>query len=973
MPKKYALQGKRMTAFQRQPNGDRDPLSATIHFLGDLLGNVIREQAGTAAFDLEEQMRGLAKDLRAVAIDRSDAAERIAALQAEIQRLVAGMPSGQMRDLIRSFSTYFALVNLSEQLQRIWVLRDRAQRHPDEPRAESIMAAVIELKQAGVTAPAIQGWLDSALILPVFTAHPTEARRRTTLEKLRRIADIVEHERTGLAVLGPDDATRAIIEEIVGLWQSDEVRIVRPTVLDEVKNGLYYFDASLYDLIPRLYRDLERALHMYYPEHVWRVPALLRFGSWMGGDRDGNPFVTPEVTIETVRLLRMAGLRRQISAIEELSHRLGQSIRQVAISAELQQSLDADAARFPAVAELLAHRNPYEPYRQKCTYIREKLLHSLEYASKHIPDWGRAAPLPPVGMFYHRADDLLVELLVIDRSLRANAGAAVADGTLHDLIRQVEVFGLHVATLDIRQHSERHTAALAEVLKAVGVCADYAALDEAARVELLAREVADSRPLIPTRLLYTPETIETIQTFRTVAAILEQLSPEALQTYVISMTRGVSDMLAVLLFAKEAGLYQPDQGVSRLHIVPLFETGADLAGCAAIMQQALELPVYRAQVRLRGNQQEIMIGYSDSNKDVGFAAANWALYQAQRALRDLAAEQGIELRLFHGRGGAIGRGGGPANQAILAQPPGSIGNQIKITEQGEVIADRYGLPALAHRHLEQVVNAVLRAGFAPQTDAPLAWEHTLEQLADISRRHYRALVYENENFLPYYHTATPIAEISRLKIGSRPASRKNSGRIEDLRAIPWVFSWMQSRHTLPGWYGLGYALETFVSSSEFKVLSSELDQATENSKFKTQTSKLELLQDMYQNWPFFRSMIDSAQMILGKADLQVAERYAELTPDPAVAREIFGAIQDEYARTSRLIAQVAQVEHLLDRSPVLQKSIARRNPYIDPMSYVQVELLRRLRADPAGPEHLALEDAILLSISGIAAGLKNTG
>jgi len=407
-----------MTALQRQPNGERDRLSATIHFLGDLLGNVIREQAGAAAFELEERVRGLAKDLRATEADRPDAATRLPALQAEMQRLVAGLPSDQMRALIRSFSTYFALVNLSEQLQRIWVLRDRAQRHPHEPPAESIMAAVIELKQAGVEASAIQRWLDSALILPVFTAHPTEARRRTTLEKLRRIADIVERDSTGFAIAQDADAQQAIVEEIVGLWQSDEVRIVRPTVIDEVKNGLYYFDVSLYDLIPRLYRELERALREHYPEHVWRVPALLRFGSWMGGDRDGNPFVTPEVTIETVRLLRMAGLRHQISAIEELSHRLGQSSRQVAISEELQRSLDADAERFPAVAELLAHRNPYEPYRQKCTYIREKLLRSLEYAGQHAPDWGSAEPLPPEGMFYHRAGELLAELRVIERSLR---------------------------------------------------------------------------------------------------------------------------------------------------------------------------------------------------------------------------------------------------------------------------------------------------------------------------------------------------------------------------------------------------------------------------------------------------------------------------------------------------------------------------------------------------------------------------
>ena len=367
--------------------------------------------------------------------------------------------------------------------------------------------------------------------------------------------------------------------------------------------------------------------------------------------------------------------------------------------------------------------------------------------------------------------------------------------------------------------------------------------------------------------------------------------------------------------------------------------------------------------------QEVMIGYSDSNKDVGFVAANWALYQAQRALRDLAAREGIELRLFHGRGGAIGRGGGPANQAILAQPPGSVGGQIKITEQGEVISDRYGMPDLARRHLEQVVNAVLLAGFAPREDAPPEWEQALERLAGIARGHYRALVYEHPDFLRYFRSATPIAEISRLKIGSRPASRKHSDRIEDLRAIPWVFSWMQSRHTLPGWYGLGFALETFISSSEFSVLSSELNNADDE----TQNSKLELLQHMYAEWPVFRAMIDNAQMILGKADLHIAERYAELAPEPRVAEAIFGAVRAEYERTSTMVCKVAKIRHLLDNSPVLQKSIARRNPYVDPLSYIQIELLRRLRAAPEGPDHTALEDVILLSISGIAAGLKNTG
>jgi phosphoenolpyruvate carboxylase len=925
-------------------NGER--LSATIRLLGDALGQVIREQAGDAAYALEERVRKLTKAMRA--------AEQPEEASAALQEIVSDLSVGQARDLLKSFGTYFALVNLSEQLQRLWVLQERAEQNPDTPRTESIAAAVAELKRNGVEPAELQQWLNSALVLPVFTAHPTEARRRTTLEKLRRLAVLVERR---LAQPNADelhDLNQRISEEVVGLWQSDEVRVIRPTVLDEVKNGLYYFEATLFNVIPELYRDLERALVRHYPDHRWHVPPILRFGSWMGGDRDGNPFVTPDVTVEAVRHLRGWAIKQQIAAVEELSRRLSQSVRQVPVSEALHASLAADAALFPDTARLLERRNPHELYRQKCTYIREKLLRSQRHAATHEPDWGSADPLPTAGTFYHHSGELLDDLKVMEQSLRSNAGASIADGALHDMVRQAEVFGLHAATLDIRQHSERHNNALAEVLRVAGVCDDYLALSEPERVELLAREVATPRPLVPARLPYSAPTAEIVQTFRTVAALIEQLSPESIHTYIISMTTGASDLLAVLLFAKEARLYLPDQGISRLNIVPLFETGADLEGCDAVMTSCLHLPVYREHLRLRGNVQEVMIGYSDSNKDAGFVAANWALYQAQRALRDMARREGIGLRLFHGRGGSIGRGGGPANSAILAQPPGSIGNQIKITEQGEVIADRYGMPRLAHRHLEQVVNAVLRAQFASRHDAPGEWEQALEQLAAIARDHYRTLVYENANFIPYFRTATPIAEISRLNIGSRPASRRNSDRIQDLRAIPWVFSWMQSRHTLPGWYGLGHALETFVQGDRG-------DEA------------LALLQDMYQNWMFFRSMIDSAQMILGKADLQIAARYAELTPDAAVAQEIFGAVQEEYGRTSTMICKVAQIDHLLERSAVLRTSIDRRNPYIDPMSYVQVEMLRRLRADPEGPEHTALEDAILLSISGIAAGLKNTG
>lgn len=949
---------------------DNDRLSIIIHFLGDLLGEIIREQAGADAFHLVEQLRALGKALRNGAHERADE---------ELRSLAARMTVADIQVVIKAFNAYFALVNLAEQMQRTWILRERERRDPDMPRAESIGAAIAELQAREIPAAIVQEWLDTARIQPVFTAHPTEARRRTALEKTRRLAVLLDQLVTG-ELHGFERAEHAarIREEIVALWQTDEVRVVKPTVIDEVKNGMFYFESGLFDLVPRLYRELEYVLRQTYPEHQWRVPPLLRYGSWMGGDRDGNPNVTHPVTIQAVRMMRVAALRRSIADIEDLSHRLGQSVRQAPVSDDLRASLAIDAAQFPEVAELLAQRNPLELYRQKCTYIREKLLRSLAYTEQVTLDWGGAGQPRSSGERYAGRDDLLADLRVMEHSLRTNGAAAVADGALHDLIRRVEVFGLHVATLDIRQHSERHTAALAEVLATAGVCADYTALSEAERTALLTREMASPRPLIPARLAYTPDTVEVIATFRTIAAILEQLSPDSIETYIVSMTRGASDILAPLLFAREAGLFQPGR-FSRLHIAPLFETGADLAGCDTILDACLAMPVYRDHLALRGNLQEVMIGYSDSNKDVGYVAANWALYQAQRRLRDLGRRHGLHLRLFHGRGGAIGRGGGPANHAILAQPPGSVGGQIKITEQGEVIADRYGLPLLAYRHIEQVINAVLRASLIPRDDAPPAWEQALERLAALARRQYRALVYERPDFVPYFRHATPIAEISRLNIGSRPASRRNTERIEDLRAIPWVFSWMQSRHTIPGWYGLGFALETLVyeGASAAETLWStgpEHSAALPDEPHPTSAiDRLAMLQEMYLHWPFFRMMIDNAQMILGKADLLIAAHYAELAPDQEAAASIFAAIRDEYVRASRMIRQIARIEHLLDNSPVLQTSILRRNPYIDPMSYLQIELLRRLRAAPDGPEHAEIEDAILLSISGLAAGLMNTG
>lgn len=920
----------------------RDRLSLAIRTLGATLGDVIRAQEGEAIYALEERVRTLSKALRAG--DNP-------ALRAEMDSIVARLTVAEAAALLRAFSTYFALVNLSEQMQRIWSLRDRVRADDDAPRPESIGAAVAELRAAGVSAAALQDWIANALIVPVFTAHPTEARRRTTLEKLRRLADLIDTQfAQPLDAAARDELARAVLEEVEGLWQSDEVHVVRPTVLDEVKNGLFYFEHGLFGRIPSLYREIEFELRRYYPEHSWRVTPLLRFGSWMGGDRDGHPNVTHDVTLRTVRLLRTAALRCYITAVESLSHRLSQSSRQVTISSALQESVALDAAAFPELTSTMQSRIPFEPYRQKCTYMHEKLLGALAHTEQVEPAWGSDPPAPTRTRYLDVAE-FVADLEVLDDSLRANAASATASGALADLIRQVEVFGFRTATLDIRQNSERHGSAVAEILAAAQVCDDYDALDEDQRTALLARELDNSRPLIPTRLPYSEETCEIVTTLRTVAAILDQLNPGAIETYVVSMSRGASDLLEVLLLAREAGLARSADGIARLHIVPLFETGDDLAASAQVLGACLAVPAYREHLRLRGDVQEVMIGYSDSNKDVGFVSANWALYQAQRAMNAFAAREGIRMRLFHGRGGSIGRGGGPANRAILAQPPGSVGNQIKITEQGEVIADRYALPQLAHRHLEQLINAVLRMGFAPPDVTPPDWEAALEELARLSCDAYRSLVYDDPRFLAFFRSATPIAEISRLNIGSRPASRRGSQRIEDLRAIPWVFSWMQSRYTLPGWYGLGTALAQFSDTPE----------------------RCALLQQMYADWPFFRTMIDNAQMILGKADMQIAQHYASLVPDAALRTAIATQITDEYARAVNQVLQVVQAQELLADAPVLKTSISRRNPYVDPLSYVQVELLRRLRADPDGPEHEAVEDAILLSISGIAAGLKNTG
>jgi phosphoenolpyruvate carboxylase len=767
-----------------------------------------------------------------------------------------------------------------------------------------------------------------------------------------RIAPLLPHERETLLA--------NIEEQIISIWQSDDVRVSKPTVLDEVTNGLHYFQDVLLKTIPGLYRDLERILHEEDATYPWRVPSLLRFGFWMGGDRDGNPFVTTDVTMETVRMLRATVIEHLINEVNRLSYHLSQSSHYVGISADLHARIERAAPLFPELTAWLQDSFSREPYRQQCKYIMEKLQRTLDFTRAYQPHWGLDASPPPAGTYYAHSRDLLDDLKAMAKSLQANGGALVANGMLRDIIHCVDVFRLHTALLDIRQHALRHASALHEVLLQAGVCEDYLSLGESARAALLVQELTGKRPLIPAHLRdYSAETVEIIDTFRLIGTVLDQLDSEVIETYIISGTSGVSDLLTVLMFAREAGMYKPET-FSKLNIVPLFEKGEDLKNAGSILDACLRFSVYREHLRLRGNVQEVMLGYSDSTKEIGFLAAQWALYRAQVDLSAVAERHKIKLRLSHGRGGSVGRGGGPANRAILAQPPGTLRGQIKITEQGEVIADRYFEPETTQRHLEQIANAVLRASFAEVVTQPEPeWVAAMDEMAEAARAHYRDLVYDHPNFQTYFRNATPIAEIGRLRIGSRPASRSNSNRIEDLRAIPWVFSWMQSRHTLPGWYGLGTGLEAYIQGADG-------DQ-------QEHTRRLQMLRAMFQKWPFFQVMLDNAQMMLAKADMTIARRYAALVPDAALADEVFSIIEAEFERTRRLVCEIAEIGEILEREPVLQQSIRRRNEYIDPLNYLQIELLQRFRAAKSGPERDELEAALLASINSVAAGLKNTG
>jgi phosphoenolpyruvate carboxylase len=916
----------------------QEALSADIHLLGDLLGQAIRRLAGEDAFALVEEVRAAAKALRS-----QPSVEEARRLRDRLDQL--DVPA--LRTLIRAFSIYFDLINLAEQHARVRAIRQRTLERDPLPVPETPEVALLELRERGVSPTLVARHFERALVCPVFTAHPSEARRRTILEKIATLSHQLDRlEYTQLLPRERQQAIAIIAQQIETFWLTDTVRGARPTVLDEVRQGLEVVEGSLFGVMPRLYRELEEALQRVFPGQPWQVPPFLRFGSWIGGDRDGNPNVTHDVTAAAIRLQQETLLQHYLEHVHELGKQLSHAEPFVHPAATFLESLRRDAELFPEIAAPPFH----EPYRARCRFIEGRLQRTLDYLRTLELHWAAEEHRVPPGVYMGR-DELHADLGAIATELQRVGAVADAEGPIKDLLRMVQVFGTHLLTLDVRQHSGRHAQALEEIFSWAGISTRYRKLSPNERFDCLAHELQQTRPLIPMHLPFSPDTREVVLTFRTIAAVLEQQAPEAINTYLISNTTEPAHLLEVLLFAREARLFRPAEDVSLLNIVPLFEALEPLRNASAIVQRLLHLPVYRRHLHLRGDLQEVMIGYSDSNKESGFLQSAWALYRAQRALGETSRRTGVTVQVFHGRGGAIGRGGGPANRAILAQPPGTLEGRLRITEQGEMMADRYGHPAIAERHLEQVLNAVLRASFALEEDRPdPMWERAIERLAEHAYRHYRALVYESPEFLTYFEQATPISEVAQLKITSRPARRSTAASIEQLRAIPWVFSWMQCRHTLPGWYGLGGAVQDYLAQNP---------------------GDLPMLQTMYERWHFWTTLLDNAQMILAKADLTIARLYADLVEDPALATRVFNRIAAEYQRTVAVICQITGQQNLLDRMPVLQHSIAQRNPYVDPLSFIQLVLLKRLRAGSEPQDELVT--GVLESINGIASGLKNTG
>ncbi|MPZ53028.1 MAG: phosphoenolpyruvate carboxylase [Acidimicrobiia bacterium] len=901
-----------------------ESLRADIRRLGNQLGETLVRQHGADLLELVEKVRAETKAFRG---GESDALR-------SLDELLRPLDLPTTIDLVRAFTTYFYLANVAEQVHRVGELADL-----DDQLLVATVERILEADLDPALVDAVVGRLE---LRPVFTAHPTEAARRTVLRKLGKLADLLEERldpRTGQGVT--DRVDRRITEIIDQIWQTDELRLARPEPLDEARSMLYFFDQFFSQVLPDLAEEVEIQLHRLTDR---TNPSPIRFGTWVGGDRDGNPAVTAEVTMGVLRLQHDRCIRAHMDAVAKVAEELSTSSRIVDISDAMAAELSSERALLPGVWQEFHRLNSEEPYRLRLAYIHQRLRNTRE----RIIDGSEVDP----NTEYLSADALRSDLDTMHASLLEHHGAVIADGSLQRLIRNVDAFGFHYAMMDVREHAKWHNRVLTSLFSKVGL--DIEKMDDDERLTVFADEIGGTRPLSgPTTMLDERDRI-TLDTFVTIREAQEVYGHDVVESYIISMTETPADVLGAAVLAREAGLIDIGAGVARIGIVPLVETIDDLRASGELLDSILSVPEYRSLVGMRGDVQEVMLGYSDSNKSGGITTSQWEIYKAQRVLRGAAQKHGVTLRLFHGRGGTVGRGGGPTHEAIIAQPYATIDGSLKLTEQGEVISDKYGLPALADRNLELATASVLEASLlhrvSRQPETVLKeWTEAAEIVSTASYEAYRALV-DDPSLVPYFVGSTPVEELGEMNIGSRPSRRpggSDSLGLDDLRAIPWVFGWTQSRQIVPGWFGVGTGLT----------------QARENGFG-------DLLDSMFEDWLFLQTFMSNVEMTLLKTDLAITRRYVETLVDPS-HHHLFTRIEEEYHRTVEELLRLTGRSDLMEENPILKRTLEVRDIYLDPINHLQVTLLDRTRQ--SSTEDPELHRALLLTVNGIAAGMRNTG
>ena len=925
-------------------------LRARVKLLGTLLGDVLRDQEGGRVFVAVEALRkGYIKLSKQNSVNKRE----------QLARLIEKLDPTTLTHVVRAFSTYFSLVNIAEEAFQHQLRRK--QRHAGQPLWTGSFDTILqELKDSGISSNQLQTLINRLSYIPVITAHPTESKRRTIMEAQRRI--FLTSQRLDTPQLSREERDE-IINDLTTLiqilWKTDEVRQEKPSVEGEIRNGIYYFQHSLFEAVPMMYREFEKAAQRIFDADddstkPITIPSFLRFGSWIGGDRDGNPNVKPSTTIMAVHLYAKAVLKAYLPRINHLGHLLTHTSSLCQPSAAFIESTKKDSHYTKKAFSKEPEQFMREPYRRKLAIIFYRLernllvLRNVEQTEIRFPEDA-----------YTDENELLNDLYLIRDSLWSHGDGEIANGALQDMIRLVETFGFFMVNLDIRQESSRHSEAVADIFAHLPAKIDYESLDETARIKLLAKYISDPALTIDRSQLHEAN-IETLEVFDVMTQMRRDISPNAFGSYVISMTHNASHVLEVMFLAHQAGIAGRDdkgQWFCDICISPLFETIEDLKHIEPVMDTLLDVPVYLDLLKSSGNLQEIMLGYSDSCKDGGILASGWNLYKAQRRITELAKQRGVEVRLFHGRGGTIGRGGGPTHESILSQPAGTVTGQIRFTEQGEMVTYKYSNRETAVYELSVGITGLLKASRGLITESPEVANHysdIMDELAQIGEHSYRELTDDTPGFFRYFYDATPVSEIALLNIGSRPSHRKAGDPSKSsIRAIPWVFGWSQSRHTLPAWYGIGSALRQWSQGNQ---------------------DRIEQLRDMHQNWPFFKALLSNTQMALFKSDINIAREYAKLCEDEALGQLIFSMVYDEHQCTIDEVLNVVKADMLIEDNPSLALSLSRRDPYLDPLSHIQVTLLRRFRDEGLSEKERTMWlNPLLRSINAIAAGMRNTG